>query len=306
MTSPDARGRIVVLGDVIDDIVVVPRVPVRSDTDTPASIRHRPGGSAANVAAWLGSLGARVDFVGTVGLDDVDRHTALLASAGVRARIDGHPTLPTGTIVVIVDGERRTMLTERGANSRLDPRRVTGGLLAAAGLLHVTGYSIIDSPDRAALADLLGRAARGHVDVSIDPASAGFIADFGARRFLDAIAGATLVFPNLEEGRALTGETDPRAIAEALGALFPVVALTLGPAGAIVVQDGSRPLAIDAVPSPIVDPTGAGDAFCAGFLAAWNRERDAAAAARAAVRVAASAVASIGARPGRGAFRPAG
>lgn len=305
MIAPDLPGRIVVFGDVIDDIVVVPRMPVRSDTDTPASIRHRAGGSAANVAAWLGSLGAPVDFVGTVGRDDVERHTALLASAGVLARVDGHPTLPTGTIVVIVDGERRAMLTERGANSRLDPRRVTGDLLAAAGVLHLTGYSIIDSPDRGALDELVRRAARGSVAVSVDPASAGFIADFGARRFLDLIAGATLVFPNLEEGRALTGETDPRAIAEALGARFPVVALTLGPAGAVVVQDGSRPIVIDAVPSLIVDPTGAGDAFCAGFLAAWNRDPNGVAAARAGVRVAAAAVASIGARPA-GALRPAG
>lgn len=290
-------GRIVVFGDVIDDIVVVPQEPVRPDTDTSSSIRHRAGGSAANVAAWLGSLGAPVDLVGMVGADDVDRHTAGLAAFGVRPLIDGHPELPTGTIVVIVDGERRNMLTERGANSLLDPRRVTDELLDDAVVLHLTGYSIVDAPDPAALADLVRRATRRGVAVSVDPASAGYIVDFGVPRFLDAMSGATLVFPNLDEGRALTGESDPLEVTASLGRRFRVVALTLGDAGAIVMQDGGAPVSIPAVPSRILDPTGAGDAFCAGFLAEWAMVPDAVAAATAGVQVAERAVTNIGGRP---------
>ncbi|WP_354478076.1 PfkB family carbohydrate kinase [Marisediminicola sp. UYEF4] len=302
MSAPDPAsaglpGRIVVFGDVIDDIVVVPQEPVRPDTDTSSSIRHRAGGSAANVAAWLGSLGAPVDLVGMVGVDDVDRHTAGLAAFGVRALIDGHPELPTGTIVVIVDGERRTMLTERGANSLLDPRRVTDELLDDAVVLHLTGYSMVDAPDAAALEDLVRRATLRGVAVSVDPASAGYIVDFGVPRFLDAMSGATLVFPNLDEGRALTGESDPLEVAASLGRRFRVVALTLGPDGAIVVQDGGAPVCIPAVRSRILDPTGAGDAFCAGFLAAWAMVPDAVAAATAGVQVAERAVTSIGGRP---------
>jgi len=294
---PEPRGRIVVFGDVIDDIVVVPKEPVRPDTDTSSSIRHRAGGSAANVAAWLGSLGAPVDLVGMVGVDDVDRHTTVLAAFGVRPLIHGHPELPTGTIVVIVDGERRTMLTERGANSRLDPRRVTDELLATAAVLHLTGYSIVDSPDPDALADLVSRATRCGVAVSVDPASAGYIVDFGVRRFLDAMSGATLVFPNLDEGRALTGESDPLKVAASLGRRFGLVALTLGPEGVIVVHEGGAPVSIPAVPSRILDPTGAGDAFCAAFLAAWSIVPDAVAAANAGVEVAGRAVTAIGGRP---------
>ena len=59
--------RIVCFGDIIDDVVVVPNGPIRDDTDTDSVIRNRPGGSPANTAAWLGSLGAAVDFVGVVG-----------------------------------------------------------------------------------------------------------------------------------------------------------------------------------------------------------------------------------------------
>ena len=70
-------SRIVVVGDVINDIVAVPRIPVRPDTDTPSSIRPRPGGSAANTAVWLGSRGAAVDFVGAVGAHDAAEHAAV-------------------------------------------------------------------------------------------------------------------------------------------------------------------------------------------------------------------------------------
>ncbi|MCC6854982.1 MAG: hypothetical protein IT189_02860, partial [Microbacteriaceae bacterium] len=84
---PEAGQRIVCFGDLIDDVVAVPQGPIRDDTDTEASIRILPGGSAANTAAWLGSLGADVDFVGIVGSADVARHEASLP--GVRAHLRG-------------------------------------------------------------------------------------------------------------------------------------------------------------------------------------------------------------------------
>ncbi|MEN9620784.1 MAG: hypothetical protein RL499_977, partial [Actinomycetota bacterium] len=117
--------RVVVVGDVIDDIIVVPRGPIRTDTDTAASITRHPGGSACNTAAWLGWLGARVDLVGRVGTGDADRHASALRASGVDAHLSEDPTLPTGTIVIVVDGETRTMLTDRGANATLASTAVT-------------------------------------------------------------------------------------------------------------------------------------------------------------------------------------
>lgn len=290
------HSRIVVFGDVIDDIVVVPSGRIRPDTDTPSSIRHRAGGSAANTAAWLGSLGVPVDFVGLVGEADRSRHSAIMSDGGIRPLLDGHPSLPTGTIVVLVDGERRSMLTERGANSALDPRAVTDELLDAAGLLHVSGYNIMDSSDPAALRGLFDRALERGVHISVDPGSAGNLVDFGGERFMEAIAGTTLLFPNLDEGRVLTGSADPELIAKSLARAFDVVALTLGRDG-VVVASGDAVRRIDAQTETIVDPTGAGDAFSAGFLAAWLRSSDAFEAAEAGVRLAARAVTVSGGRP---------
>jgi sugar/nucleoside kinase (ribokinase family) len=292
---PDRR--VVVVGDVIDDVVAVPLGPVRTDTDTPSSIRFTAGGSAANTATWLGVLGASVDFVGLVGHGDSERHAARLAAAGVTPFIATHPTLPTGTIVVIVNGEHRTMYTERGANAALDPESVTDELLASARVLHLTGYSLFGAADAEPFARLIRRARAAGVQVSIDPGSAGFIADYGIDRFLDDIAGADLVFPNLEEGRVLTGLDEPHAIVAALRERFEVVALTLDAGGVIVAAPGVVPILVEAVVTKIVDPTGAGDAFSAGFIAEWTESGDPILAATAGTRVAARAIASIGARP---------
>ncbi len=283
------RDRVVCYGDLIDDVVAVPRGPIRDDTDTPSTIRFRPGGSAANTAAWLGHLGAPVDFVGTVGRDDVARHTEQLV--GVRAHLTPHPSLPTGTIIVIVDGERRHMLTERGANHALHPDQVTDALLADARILHLTGHTLLNEHG---LAGLIARATAAGVAVSISPGSAGFIEDYGVELFSAAIAGATIVFASLDEGRLLTGLHDPAEVAAALP--FETVVLTQGMAGVIVDHAGEQ-FAVPAVPAEVVDPTGAGDAFCAGFLEAWLRTGDLRVAASAGTEVASRAVAVIGARP---------
>lgn len=290
-------SRIVVFGDVIDDIVVVPTGPIRVDTDTVSSIRNRAGGSAANAAAWMAISGAPVDFVGVVATDDVARHTASLAKAGVIPHLIGHDNLPTGTIVVIVDGERRTMLTETGANTAMTPDDVGDELLDAAGLLHVTGYSLFGRSDDSAMRRLIDRCASRGVQVSVDPGSAGFLADYGSERFLAAVRGASLFFPNLEEGRMLTGLEHPDEVAEALLSHFRLVALTLDTDGVVLARRGSPTVHIDAIVADIVDPTGAGDAFAAGFLAEWLRSGDDERAARAGVESGARAVSTIGGRP---------
>lgn len=290
-------SRIVLVGDVINDIVAVPRIPVRPDTDTPSSIRPRPGGSAANTAAWLGSRGAAVDFVGAVGSHDAAEHERVFREGGVEPHLQVEDAIPTGTIIIIVDGEERSMLTERGANAALRIDAVTDQLLADAAVLHVSGYSILDGFGAANTRTLIDRARQAGVPVSVNPASTGYITDFGVEKFSEAIDGTTLLFPNLAEARLLSGVEDAEAAARSLGRRFPVVALTLGSDGVLVVADGAAPVHVPAPAARMVDPTGAGDAFTAGFLESWVAGRDVADAARAGVFVAGLAVTVIGGRP---------
>jgi len=298
MPDPAAAAghRVVVAGDVIDDIVVVPSGGIRRDTDTPSSIRFRPGGSASNTAAWLGSLGTAVDFVGLVGADDVERHTAQFAAHGVRARLTAHPTLPTGTIVVIVDDQQRAMLTERGANADFDGDLVTDDLLAGAAALHLTGHTVFGREDSTSIERLVARARALGVEVAVDPGSAGYLADRGIETFQRVFAGATVLFPSLDEGVALTGLSEPGEIALALGAGGALVVMTMGIEGVVIAENGVL-AKVAAVPAVVSDPTGAGDAFAAGFLDEWVRSRDAVAAAAAGARVASRSVTIVGGRP---------
>src|SRR5690606_32955618 len=144
---------------------------------------------------------------------------------------------------------------------------------------------------------LLARARSAGTAVSLDPSSAGFLADFGVERFLNVMDAADILLPNLDEGRMLAGLDDPIEVVRAPSARFGIVALTLGEDGCVVTAPGVDPTLVEAVPAALVDPTGAGDSFSAGFLAEWVASRDPVAAARAGAAVAARAVAVIGARP---------
>lgn len=318
-----AGSRAVIVGDVIDDVIVVPHGPIRLDTDTASSITRRPGGSASNTAAWMAWLGAGVDFVARVGAGDLERHAAEFSASAVTAHLSEDPARGTGTIVILVEGERRTMLTDRGANATLDPDAVSDALLADAGILHLTGYSLVDALSPRTMRELVDRAHVHAVVVSLDPSSVGFIADVGVARFREAIAGVDVLRPNLAEGRLLSGlgpEAPAPGVAEALLELAPVVLLTCGAAGVVVASSGrgavpsaaargggargggasSSVVELPAAPVPTVDPTGAGDSFTAGFLAARLRGEDLESAAREGQRIASIAVGRLGGRPPAG------
>ncbi len=287
-------NRIICYGDVIDDIVVAPAGEIREDTDTPSVIRLRPGGSAANTAAWLGSIGASVDLVGVVGEGDAHRHRSLLP--GVDAYLREHRTLPTGRIVIIIRNERRDMLTDRGANVDLSPEDVSDAMLEHARLLHVTGHTLLNNDGYTRVRTLIQRCNDAGVLVSVSPGSAGFINDVGVEHARRAFAGADLIFAGLEDGRLLAGVDDPETAVRALNEQFQIAVLTRGSEGVIVSEHGTIvSVSIDAL--PVVDPTGAGDAFCAGFLNEWVASSDVQRATKSGIDLAAQAVGILGGRP---------
>jgi len=288
-----------VVGDVITDVVAAPEGPVAPGTDTTARIATLPGGSAANLAAWLGHLGTRTTLVARVGEDALAWHAEALRRHGVEPVLARDPERPTGTVVVLVapDGER-TMLTQRGANLALAPEDLPRPLGRPEDLLHLSGYALLaPGPRPAALAALAAARAAG-MRVSVDPGSVAYLREAGAERFLGPAAGADVVFPNLDEGRALTGEEAPARVAAALLERFGAVVLKLGPAGALQAVRGEGLLALPAPDGPVADATGAGDALAAGWLAAWTRGRPPAERLREALQTAALAVARVGGRPG--------
>lgn len=291
-------GAVLVVGDVIDDVVVRPLAAAAHGTDTPSVIVASPGGSGANQAAWLAASGARVRFVGRVGTADVGRHASALQQAGVDARLVPDRQAPTGTVVVLVDAEgQRSMFTDRGANLGLSPQDLPDRVLDDVTLVHVSGYGLFHPGPRRAVLDLVARARAAGIPWSVDPSSTSYLAQVGPAAFLSWIAGAGLLFPNLDEGRLLTGRRTPQAVAERLLAHVPTVVVTSGADGALLAQRGREVLVRAAVGADVVDTTGAGDAFCGAFLSSWSQGAPASHALDDAVRAAARAVTIPGGRP---------
>lgn len=273
-------GVVLVVGDVVDDIGVRPLGVVNPASDTVSEIRTSAGGSAANVATWLAHVGARVRFVGRVGVDAVQRHTA--AMPGVDVRLTADPDLPTATIVLMLDeSANRTMFVDRAANSTLRVEHLHDDVWDDVTWLHLTGYTFFDPATRPVAHHLIDAASTRGVGVSIDTSSLGFLEAAGRQTAEGWFARADLLFPNEDEARFLELD-DSRSV------------LTLGPEGARYAGH-----AVAARPGDVIDTTGAGDAFCAGFLSVWVDRRDARAALAAGSMTAAECVAIRGARPTR-------
>ncbi len=261
---------IVVLGDVAVDIVSYLRAPLLRGSDAPADVRVMPGGSGANVAVWLARAGAAVTFAGRVGDDPFGRWLAEdLAREGVAPALVTDPVHPTAVIQVLVepDGER-TMVPDRGANAHWQPGELREELVAAADLLHVVGYVLFDPGSRHGALEAMAMARRHGVPISLDPSSHGPLAELGAAAFWELAGRVSILLPNRSEAFALTGRFEPEAALAALREHADVVALKLDREGCLGWSGGQtchQPAPEIAVPNA----TGAGDAFDAGFLAAW-------------------------------------
>jgi len=267
-------------------------------TDTFVPIRVSAGGSGANAAAWLAHSGTETRFVSRVGDDVFGRFLeGEMERSGVRSHLARDPSLATGKVFVLVDGAgERTMITDRGAGEALGPEDLPGTLFAA-GHLHLSGYTLSGGSRRETALKALRLAHEARMTVSVDPSSISLLRSVGPDRFVECTRGADLLFPNLTEGQTLTGETDPGRIIEKLLPHYSAVVLKLGPEGAVYADGSGNLLREPAAPVCVQDTTGAGDAFSAGFLAAWLDGESPAEALRRGAGLAGKAVGRVGARP---------
>jgi ribokinase len=287
-----ARGRyprqvlIVSIGDLVLDVRIVPEGPLEPDDDSPAAITIGGGGQAANFCAWTAALGEQARLVTRVGDDETGRRlVADLESKGVEVRAVW-ATEPTGTIAVLIGpGSRRTMATQRGASVGLSAGDLEEAWFRDARLLHVPAYSLFVEPlaGAARAAIRLVRDAGGML--AVDLSSAAGLRSYGPSRMAYVLA-------RLKPEVLFATESESAILGVPLESLAQVPVLKLGPAGCRVF---GRTISAPAVNS--VDPTGAGDAFAAGFCAAWLRGAAPVEAAEHAVRAASESVQLAGARP---------
>lgn len=284
--------RVVCLGDLMVDVLALLPGPLAVGSDTPAPITSGGGGAAANVASWCAALGAQATFVGRVGADAFGTQAvAELTTIGVDVRVESDAERPTGTCLVLVDpvGER-TMVPSPGAN---DAPLDLAVLPDTADWLYVSGYALLNAGSRPSAIGALRTARERDWSIAVDPASAAPLAAAGADAFADWIGRDLLMLANLDEARVLTGLSHPEDAAQLLGERFGQAVVKTGASGAMW-SDGSQLVTEPGLPSTIIDTTGAGDAFAAGFLCTPG---DTSARLRRATAVAASVVAQVGARP---------
>jgi sugar/nucleoside kinase (ribokinase family) len=193
----------------------------------------------------------------------------------------------------LVEGEKRTFYTDRGANQNLQ----TGVIPAEAlgDLLYISGYAVLDLGTEGTQR-LISIAKQNGMVVMCDPGSAGFIADYGVDYFLEAIAGIDFLIPNQAEAQLLSGKESFIDAAEELHKLFSLVVITMAERGAYV-RNATTAELVAAQPTELVDPTGAGDAFAAMFIRTLLDGQSATVAAAEANLFAAQAIQFLGATP---------
>ena len=234
--------------------------------------REMSGGSAANSMAGIAAMGGRSAFIGQIAEDQLglifehDMH-----ALGVRFEtppLDDGP--PTGRCLILVtpDGQR-TMNTCPGASHELSADALDRELIASASILFLEGYLFGPVKPRAAMMEAIKIAHAAGRKVGFTLSESVCIAE-RKEPFTQMIesGGVDLLFCNEDEALQLTGRTDLQSALDELQVHVPTLVITKGPEGAIGVE-GGKTIAIPAAPvDQVVDTTGAGDLFAAGFLTA--------------------------------------
>lgn len=294
----DDTGRVIVIGDVMTDVIVIPEGPIVRGSDRRASITTRPGGSGANQAVWLGSMGTPVSFVARVGAKDKPHLEAYLRGFHVDPVLIADPTKPSGILVIIVDADgERSFLTDRGANLDLSHSDMPVWLLEETRYVLVSGYSLFAENPRHAARWMAEEAQSRGIPVAVDAASVGFVDEVGADKFLEWTKGFSTLFANEDEAVALAGTPDLEAQMRVLGPNYGRVIVKLGAGGAAVGGADGVVLRLPAPVVNVVDTTGAGDAFAAAFVSAELGGAELEACLRRGIEAGSAAVTKIGGQP---------
>lgn len=258
------------------------------------------GGSAGNTVAGVASLGGTAAFIGKVADDQLGAvYSHDMTSMGVvfgGTRLIGGPATGRSLINVSPDGER-TMCTYLGAANQLQPEDVDAELISEAKIVFLEGYLFDPDAARRAFAKAAGLA-RTHSRLIALSLSDSFVVErhrAGLLAFIDT--EVDIVLANADEVTSLFQTVDVSSAVTALAERAKIAVVTLGAEGCVVASGG----AIHAVPAvsvtEVVDTTGAGDQFAAGFLFGISQGRSLEASARLGALSAAEVIGHYGPRP---------
>ncbi len=297
MSSDDESKGIVCLGIMVADVVGRPlrALPDAGRLVLVDEMSLHTGGCAVNAATALARLGLPADVIGKVGADPFGEFLLqTLNKRGIDTQgVSRDPDIGTSATMVMVDpdGERR-FVHYIGANAHLTLNDVDLGMIESASILHVAGSLVLPGIDGEPTAELLRRAQTAGVTTFLDTVWD----DTG--RWMDLLGPCLphvdYFVPSLAEAQALTGLDEPEAVArDLLERGVGTVGLKMGAEGCLVMTDagelpspeeegpgrGANSFRVPAFEVDVIDATGAGDAFAAGFIAGvwkgWPLEKTA-------------------------------
>ena len=239
--------------------------------------RRYQGGSPANMATNMARLGGQVALVSCVGNDNIGRYlTRQIEESGVDIQyITADPLEPSSIVVVSRTAGTPDFVAYRHADCQIKPEQLPNSLLAQAQLFHTTCFALSRQPAQDTIIDAAHRAHAAGCQVSIDTNYAPTIwpdRQQAWRVLTDYFAAGALVKVSEDDAERLYGgREEPERILKdfhQMGATM--ICLTLGPEGSMVSYDGGAKQArIPGKKIDVVDVTGAGDAYWAGFLTAY-------------------------------------
>ncbi len=260
----------------LDRIYYVDRIVKPDEEGFISSIENHPGGSAANTIVGLSRLGIGAGYVGKVADDEAGRLLLDdLASEGVNTRGVTVSSGRSGACLIMVDGHgERGILVDPGVNDTITTADVDMSvaleLINNAGLVHFTSFVCRGSDTSFETQKHV--ASRTTADLSFDPGT--LYAERGMEALMDFISRARVILPNDHELKLMTGCRDIRGGADMLieaGAQW--VAVKMGSRGCYV-TDGTSGIEMPPQKVGVVDTTGAGDAFNAGFICGMLQGED--------------------------------
>jgi len=288
------------IGDVMLDVIArinVSPQKINYGSDTASRISTSSGGAAGNVAAWLTRTDARSTIVSHVGDDPAG--SAIVAEFDALGVAHGDLVIPgetSGVVVVLVDSSgERTMFPDKGANSRLTIADLPE--LSTFQAVYISGYALLNPLARDGVLEMVAKIKADGIPIYFDPASVGSMKDVTDKELHTWFSLMDVLLLNEEESIYLTGSVDIERALDYLLDFSQVVVIKRGSAGAIAKARGFDSISVAAVATTVVDTTGAGDSFAAGFIASFSKNRDLTAALQAGGELAADCVAIVGGRP---------
>ena len=270
--------------------------------DMPPAV-EASGGSAANTAAGISALGGSARFVGRVADDQLGEVFAHdIRAAGVAfdsVPATGHAAKP-GTarcLILVTDDAQRTMNTYLGVSAHIGTDDVEGVELVTAKVVYCEGYLWDEPTAKAALRHAMDHARQVSTPVAFT-LSDSFCVDRHRAEFLDLVADhVDILFANEAEICSLYEVDDFEEAARRVAGHVGIACLTRSERGSVILtSDGAR-VDTPAAATDVVDTTGAGDLYAAGFLSRWAAGADMVECARVASLVAAEVISHMGARP---------